>query len=132
MARFPRAVWLALLLTACGNPHRELERAVSNADASRLRHDAAVVYKDAFASSHENVIGVARSGWPKSFAVLNPVRVNAYRDGIAIALSPGTDSESGAYVIPEGMDHQPADNARARFRPLREGVYWYDFGVRHD
>lgn len=123
---------LALLLTYGGcdtnTAHRRAVKQVANTDPAQLRFEAAVTYKNAFAGRGPQMIHLQENAWPKTVRAFNPLRVTAYRDGIAIALYQLADRESGVWVIPEGMTHDPAATPRAVFQELRDGIYWYEFG----
>lgn len=105
-----------------------MEAEVRQADAAALRHDAAVVYKDFLSAAGPDFAVVPPGAWPKSFRAFKPVRVQVYPDGVALALTPTADSESGLYIVPQGMERPPVPHARARFRPMREGIFRYQFG----
>jgi hypothetical protein len=128
--------WLALLVAVftlamlgCRGPRGRAEKILSGADERTLRHDAAVLYKDLFAASAKApFVPVPPELLPKSMARFTPRRAVAYPDGIALILQPQADRESGLYIVPEGMEHNPTAGPRATFHPLREGIYWYDFG----
>jgi hypothetical protein len=121
---------LALLGGGCDrNPARaRAVKELGTADLTRLRFDAAVIYKNAFAARGPELVRVPETSWPKSFRAFSPSRVTVYQDGIALGLAQLADRESGLWIIPEGMTHDPAATPRATFHELRDGVYWYEFG----
>jgi hypothetical protein len=123
------ALALALGMLGCRDARGRAEKALDTADVRALRHDAAVLYKDLFgASAKAPFVPVPPEMLPKSMTRFAPRRAVAYPDGIALVLQPTADRESGLYVVPEGMEHNPAEGPRATFYPLREGIYWYEFG----
>jgi hypothetical protein len=121
---------LALVSGGCdSNPARaRAVKQLATADLPRLRFDAAVTYKNAFAGRGPQLVSVQENAWPPSFRVFSPLRVTAYPDGIALGLDRLADRESGLWIVPQGMTHDPAATPRATFQELREGVYWYEFG----
>lgn len=121
-------VLLLLCLAACRPEWHQADLVLRKADLPKLRRDAALLYKDNTVSSQPGYVAIRRGGWPASFEAFAPLRVTAYLDGVALALTPGTEPESGLYLVPEGMDVAPKDSARAHYHRLREGIYWYRFG----
>lgn len=116
-------------LLGCHDPRSRAEKTLSSSDVRTLRHDAAVLYKDLFApAAKAPFVPVPPETLPRSMRAFTPRRALAYPDGIALVLEPLADRESGLYIVPEGMDHQPTAGPRATFRQLRTGIYWYDFG----
>ncbi len=126
----PLVLALALALAGCDQGRQRAEKQLAAADISALRHDAAVVYKNALGSSTVPSVTVGLEAWPKSFTRFQPSRVTVYRDGVALVLLPTADGESGLYILPEGLANPPTASARATFEQLRTGVYWYAFGRR--
>ena len=128
-------VWVLLLAAGCtADPRRRAEAALRDGGAERLRHDAARVYKDAFAG-HKRVtfVEVWYKEWPVSFQELRPLHVGAYLDGISIALRADERGESGLYIVPKTMEHQPTVEHGAKYERLADGVFWYSFrGPRTD
>jgi hypothetical protein len=121
----------ALLLPACNNPRQRAESQLRNGGDIRLRHDAAMIYKDLFAGTGKpDFVEVWYRDWPTSFQRLAPLHVGAYHDGVIIALRASLDNESGLYIIPESMDKVPNGERGSTFIKLREGIYWYSFGAR--
>jgi hypothetical protein len=120
---------LLLLFSACQDARARGEKLVRRADLDRLRHDAAVVYKECFTTSGGDLVPLPQERWPASFKRFSPVRVNAYRTGIALVLTPSLDEERGIYIAPEGLDLKPIQSPRAAFHQVKPGVYWFEFGT---
>lgn len=95
--------------------------------AAALRHSAALLYKDVFASSMADFSSLKEKDWPALFSVFEPSQVEAYPDGFALTLEYGRDGQSGLYVIPEGMDVAPKATERSSFERIGEGIYWFHF-----
>ncbi len=117
------------LLAGCKNERARTLKILQRSDTRELRHEAARLYKDAFAARGVEIVPISADRWPKPFARFSPRRVSAYPDGLALALTPSAAAEAGLYIIPEGMTHHPAASPRARFDQLAEGIYWYEFGA---
>ena len=122
------AALLLTLLTACSDARDRAETVLARGNTAQVRRDAALLYKDLFAASGPGVTTLSAKDWPASFQPFKPLRVGAYRDGIALVLESKADAEAGLYIVPEGMNHAPASTHRAKFHPLREGIFWYAFG----
>jgi hypothetical protein len=121
----------ALLSTACTNPRTRAERQLGKGGAERLRHDAAIIYKNLFAGHGKpDFVEIWFKNWPPSFQKLAPLHVGAYLDGISIALQASSENEAGLYIVPESMDNEPRGAPGATFTKLREGIYWYSFTQR--
>ena len=118
---------LALATPGCTSPRRHAIEALDRVGSDALRKDAALLYKNLFASTAPDYSAVKSTEWRPSFRSLEPKQVGAYRDGFALALMIDGDTESGLYVIPAGMDVKPRATNRNRFEQVRDGIYWYTF-----
>ena len=100
---------------------------VEHVNAPQLRKDAAKLYKDIFAQDRKTVFILDEPYWPRTFAELHPERISAYPDGFAVRLESKGDAESGLYIVPLGMEHDPTLTPWATFEKLSEGIFWYSF-----
>ena len=118
-----------LLGSGCtADPRRRAEGELRGGGAERLREDAARVYKDAFAGHRKlEFVEVWYKEWPKSFQDLRPLHVGAYPDGISIALRADERGESGLYIVPKTMEHQPTIEHGAKYERIADGIFWYSF-----
>lgn len=123
----PMLLSTALLAGCHPSPREKADRRVREMDTKRLRADAAVLYKDVFASASSALISIKESAWPASFRRFEPMRVNAYRDGFSLVLDKTGEVESGIYVVPEAMEIEPRPTERARFERVADGIFWYSF-----
>jgi len=120
---------LALAGVSCGNdPRPRAERQVRKIGPERLRQDAAILYKNAFAAHTLEMITIRTYNWPDSFRPLKPLRVGVYLDGVAVALAVQSTGETGIYVIPRSMDVEPRNAGGTKFEKITDGIYWYSFG----
>lgn len=124
--RLPHLLCL-LALAGCTSPRRRAEDVLRKVGPQALRSDAAVLYKNLFASTAPDYSAVKNTEWSAAFRAFAPKQVGAYRDGIALALDVDGDTESGIYVIPAGMDVSPRAKERNRFERIADGIYWYSF-----
>jgi hypothetical protein len=118
----------APLLAGCKSERERTEEVLATADTAQLRKDAALLYKELFAGAGAGFTTIPESRWPRSFRKFQPLRVGAYRDGFTLVKETRAQSEAGLYIIPLHMEHAPAPSPRAKYQPLREGIYWYAFG----
>ena len=96
-------------------------------DPVQLRKDAAIFYKNIFAEHRKTIATVNQQYWSYSFKQLQPQRVTAYPDGFAFCLEILGDTESGLYVVPLGMDLEPASTLWASYEKISDGIFWYSF-----
>lgn len=126
--RLPLLLSTVLVLTGCSPaPREEAEKRLQKINVKRLRMDAAILYKNMYASAGPNYTVIKPSSWPASFRALEPKQVGAYRDGFTFAFKQNGEIESGIYVTPAQMDVQPHSTARAQFERIADGIYWYSF-----
>lgn len=120
---------LAAVLSGCDGelPREKAEKRLRSSDLARLRHDAAVLYKNLHAGTGPAYAVIKESGWPESFRALGPVEVGVYADGFTLAFEQSGQIEAGVYVTPSQMDVTPQATERARFERLADGIYWYSF-----
>jgi len=118
-----------LLEAGCApNPRKRAEAELRHGAAEQLRLDAARLYKDTFSGhGRPDFVEVWYKEWPASFEKLRPLHVGVYHDGISIALQTHDGGESGLYIVPQSMEHQPTDERGAKFEQLADGVFWYSF-----
>ncbi len=117
----------ALSVSACTDTRSRALATVKRVKPVSLRKDAAVFYKNIFAEHRKTNFVVSPQYWSWSFSELHPERITAYPDGFAICLESLGDAESGLYIVPLGMDHDPAPTHWASFEKLSEGIFWYSF-----
>ncbi|MEA3211049.1 MAG: hypothetical protein QOE70_4106 [Chthoniobacter sp.] len=131
MIRLPALLLLtcALWCAGCSDPRERAHGQLRKGGAERLRHDAALLYKDLFSRSNgRDFTEIWYKEWPSSFKQCAPLHVGAYLDGFCIAMQGAGRFESGLFIVPQSMDHEPKPTHHARFERLSDGVYWYSFG----
>jgi hypothetical protein len=116
-----------LLSAGCSDSRGRARKALQRADAEQLRTDVASYYKNLFAEHRKTIVIVGEQSWAQSFSKLHPKRVTAYPDGFAFCLESSGNEESGLYIVPLGMDHDPTPTPWASFEKLSEGIFWYSF-----
>ncbi|MEQ1860008.1 MAG: hypothetical protein ABMA13_08735, partial [Chthoniobacteraceae bacterium] len=105
-------------LSGCGSPRERAGETLQKVGADQLRADAALLYKNLFASTGPDFTLIKQSDWPASFRVFAPQQVGAYRDGFSLALERQGGLESGLYVIPNQMEIEPRSAGRAQFERI--------------
>lgn len=118
---------LLLAFAGCADPRTRAEKTLQQVGVGEVRKDAALLYKELFASRGSGFVVVARNAWPKSFQKFGPIRVGAYADGFTLTLATDAVGERGLYVVPQHMERAPRAVAGSRLEPVAEGVYWYSF-----
>lgn len=128
---FPRlGILIAALLAVAGcskSPRQAAEARLRQLDVTRLRLDAAVLYKNMHASAGPTYVVIKPTVWPESFKAIGPSQVGAYLDGFTLTFEQTGGRESGLYVIPAQTDMVPQATARAHFDRIVDGIYWYSF-----
>ena len=117
----------ALFLAGCDDVRTRAMKTVKRVKAAQLRKDVAKFYKDIFATNQKTIFTLRPEYWSLAFVELHPERITAYPDGFAFCLEKKGDAESGLYIVPLGMDHDPAPTPWASFEKLSEGIFWYSF-----
>ena len=117
----------ALILAGCGGARGRAVTTLKRLKAERLRKEVALYYKNIFAEHRKTIVTVSPQYWSWSFTELHPQHITAYPDGFAFCLESSGDSESGLYIVPDGMEHEPASTRWASFEKISEGVFWYSF-----
>ena len=117
----------AALLVSCSKRADSVEATLKAVGPEQLRHDAAVIYKQAFSARGTRFVVIPKNAWPASFRRFQPIRVGAYLDGCSLTLATTPQTESGVYVVPLHMERVPAENAGTRFEKLADGIFRYTF-----
>ena len=116
-----------LLIAGCSDARSRALKTIGRVNGQELRKDTAKLYKDIFAQQRKTIFVLDEPYWPRTFAALHPERVSAYPDGFALRLESKGDAESGLYIVPLGMDHDPTLTPWATFEKISDGIFWYSF-----
>lgn len=126
--RVPRVhqlcICLLLLLAACTDSRHAAQKQLREIGTPRLRHDAAILYKQLFSSPSADYLTLKPSQWPASFALLRPMQVGASRDGFTLTLVGKNSTQSGLHIAPDGMSTTPKAS-HAKYQKIEDGIYWY-------
>ncbi len=118
---------LVAMAPACSSRRSSAEEKLDAVGVDELRREAALLYKNVFASTAPSFVTVKPKDWPASFRAFAPKHVGAYRDGFSLALETDDAAEAGLYIVPQHMEVSPNPGRNAKFERIRDGIYWYSF-----
>ena len=117
---------LAMLpLAACTDPRTNSLSRLRSADAAELRSEAGRLYTRFFPAAGPMFIAVQPEAWPAPLLKLRPLRMNIYRDGLAISLQTQPGYEYGLHVIPVGVTDDLKSTERTQYEKLQDGIYYF-------
>ena len=123
---FRLVLLLAMLaLAACSDPRSNSISRLRSADATELRAEAAGLYKRLFPAAGPSFVPVQPELWPVPLMKLRPLRMNLYRDGLAISLQARPGLEYGLHIIPPGVADDLKSTDRTQYEKLQEGIYYF-------
>jgi hypothetical protein len=114
-----------LTLTACSDPRSTSLSRLRHVDAAELRTSVAQLHTRLFPAPGPTFVPVRSELWPAAFAKLRPLRMNLYRDGLAITLCAEPGMEYGLHIVPVGDVLQPKSTERTRYEELQQGIYYF-------
>jgi hypothetical protein len=122
-----RALFLlaALSLAACTDPRSTARSRLRHADAAELRADVARLYTRLFLAPGAPVVAVRPEMWPPNMVRLQPLRMNLYRDGLAVTLQATPGFEYGLHIAPAGTAEVPKSTGRTQFEKLQDGICYF-------
>ena len=117
---------LAMLsFAACTDPRTNSLSRFRSADAVELRTEAGRLYTSLFPAAGPMFVAVQPEAWPASLLKLRPLRLNLYRDGLAISLQSQPGYEYGLHVIPVGVADDLKSTERTQYEKLQDGIYYF-------
>ena len=117
---------LAMLsFAACTDPRTNSLSRFRSADAAELRTEAGRLYTSLFPAAGPMFVAVQPEAWPASLLKLRPLRLNLYRDGLAISLQSQPGYEYGLHVIPVGVADDLKSTERTQYEKLQDGIYYF-------
>ena len=114
-----------LPLAACTDPRSNSLSRLRHADAAELRMEAARLYTQLFPAAGPTLIPVQPAAWPAALLKLRPLRMNLYRDGLAISLQARPGFEYGLHIVPAGMTDDLKPTERTQYEKLQDGIYYF-------
>ena len=116
---------VALSLAACSDPRGTARSRLRHADTAELRAEVARLYTRMFPAPGPNLIPVRPEMWPASILKLRPLRLNLYRDGLAVTLEAEPGFEFGIHILPTGDAAQPKSTERTQYETLKNGIFYF-------
>ena len=116
---------IALSLAACSDPRSKVRSRLRHADVPELRAEVARLYTRLFPAPGPNLIPVRPEMWPASILKLRPLRLNLYRDGLAVTLEASPGFEYGIHILPTGDAEPPRSSERTQYEKLRDGICYF-------
>lgn len=115
----------ALSFTACTDPRRNAQSRLRHADVAELRADVAKLHTRLFLAPGSPVLALRPEMWPPSIVKLRPLRLNLYRDGLAVTIQAAPGFEYGLHIAPTGSAEPPKSTDRTQFEKLEEGICYF-------
>ena len=126
MPAFRLLLLLAVLsFAACSDPRSTARSRLRHADVAELRAEVARLYTRMFPAPGPNLLPVRPEMWPAAILKLRPLRLNLYRDGLAVTLQAEPGFEYGIHILPTGDAEPPKSTARTRYEKLQEGICYF-------
>ncbi|MEQ1854805.1 MAG: hypothetical protein ABMA01_24830 [Chthoniobacteraceae bacterium] len=118
-------VLAALALVACNDPRSAATARLRKSSVADLRTDAARLHTQFFSAVTQEHFPLFQFHWPESAKKLKPIRMNLYRDGLAIALRQEPGAEFGLHIVPRGITDPPLPTPYIEYERIEDGVYSY-------
>ena len=116
---------VVLTLAACTDPRSNSLSRLRHADAAELRASVAQLSATLLPTPGPEFIPMRPELWPAALAKLRPLRMNLYRDGLAVTLQAEPGMEFGIHILPAGDEHQLKSTERTRYEELQQGIYYF-------
>lgn len=116
---------LILSFTACSDPRNTARSRLRRADTTELRAEVARLYTRMFPAPGPNLIPLRPEWWPPALLKLRPLRMNLYRDGLAVTLVAAPGFDYGIHILPTGDAEPPKPTARTQYEKLDEGISYF-------
>ena len=122
-----RALLLLAVLTlaACTDPRSNSLSRLRHADAAELRTEVARLYTRLLPGSSPSLVPVSPELWPAALLKLRPIRLNLYRDGLAVSLHATPGFEYGLHIIPAGVTEELSSTERTQYEKVQDGIYYF-------
>ena len=114
-----------LSLAACTDPRSNSLSRLHHADAAGLRTEVMQLYTQLLASPDATLVPVRPEQWPAALLKLRPLRMNLYRDGLAVSLQASPGYEYGLHILPTGAANELKSTERTQYEKLQDGIYYF-------
>jgi len=115
----------AMSLASCTDPRANSISRLHHADAVELRTEVTRLYTKLFPASGPAMVPVRPELWPAVLLKLRPLRMNLYRDGLAVSLQASPGFEYGLHILPAGATERMESTERTQYEKLQEGIYYF-------
>ena len=112
-------------LAACSDPRSTSLSRLRQADAAELRTEVARLYTRLFPAPGLTLVPVRPEQWPAALLKLRPLRMNLYRDGLAVSLQAAPGIEYGLHILPVGARDELKSTERTQYEKLQDGIYYF-------
>ncbi len=114
-----------LTLVSCTDPRSSSLSRLRHADAAGLRAEVAQLTAKLLPAAGPEFAPVQPEAWPVALLKLRPLRLNLYRDGLAVSLQSAPGFEYGLHIVAAGADAQLKSTERTRYEKLQDGIYYF-------
>jgi len=115
----------ALPFVSCTDPRSNSLSRLRHADVAELRAEVARLYTRLFPAPGPGLVPVRPEMWPAATLKLHPLRMNLYRDGLAVTLQAEPGFEYGIHILPTGAEEQPKTTGRTQYEKLQPGIFYF-------
>lgn len=121
----PLLLLAALSLASCTDPRSNSLSILRHADAAELRMEVARLHTRMFPAPGPTLIPIRPEIWPAAFLKLRPLRLNLYRDGLAVSLQASPGFEYGLHILSTGANDPLKSTERTQYEKLQDGIYYF-------
>ena len=114
-----------LTLASCTHPRSNSLSRLRHADAAGLRAEVAQLTVKLLPAAGPEFVPIQPELWPVALVKLRPLRLNLYRDGLAVSLQAAPGCEYGLHIVAAGADAQLKSTERTRYEKLQDGIYYF-------
>ena len=126
MLPFRLLLLLALLpIAACSDPRSDSLSRLRKADAAGLRAEVARLTVLLLLPAGPEIVPVQPELWPVAIVKLRPLRMNLYRDGLAVSLVATPGLEYGLHIVPAGASVALKSTERTQYEKVQDGIYYF-------
>jgi hypothetical protein len=115
----------ALSLASCTDPRSNSLSRLHHADAAELRTEVTRLYTQLFPAFDPELVPIRPEQWPAALLKLRPLRMNLYRDGLAVSLQAAPGFEYGLHILPNGASEEMKSTERTQYEKLQDGIYYF-------
>ncbi len=115
----------ALSFVGCGEPRSDSLSRLRQTDVPELRAEATRLYALLFPAPGSTFIPVRPELWPAAILKIHPLRMNLYRDGLAVTLQAEPGFEYGIHILPTGASDSVKSTPRTQYEKLQDGIYYF-------